>query len=73
MDTAYPEYNDIEQYISKDPRCFFEFAEYGNVNHEHTRLIYDTLNSDLSDDIIKSKIRDIGQEIHARGGMDAMR
>ena len=73
MDTAYPEYNDIENYITKDPKCFFEFAEYSNANHERMKQIYGALNSDNSDDIIKRDINAIGREIHALGGDDALR
>ena len=73
MDIQYPGYSDIEQYISKNPKCFFEFAEYSDTSHECMKRIYNAFNSDNSDDVIKRAIKAIGAEIHARGGMDAMR
>ena len=69
----YPSYNSIEQYISSNPKCFFEFMEYSNTNHKRMQRVHIALSSDDTDDVIKDIIRDIGEEIYATGGMDALR
>ena len=73
MESDYPGYNDTEQYISGEPSCFFEFAEYNKSNHERMRRTYKAFNSDSIDDVIRREIREIGEEIHACGGDDALR
>ena len=73
MELAYPNYNELEQYISNNPKCFFEFAEYSKNNHNRMQRVHIALSSDDTDDVIKDTIGEIGGEIHATGGIDALR
>ena len=34
MDLTYPKYKDLEQHISKNPVCFFEYIDYSTSTHE---------------------------------------
>ena len=73
MNIEYPGYNELEIFVKNNPKFLYEFTEYSYDNHERMRRIYEALNSDDTEDDIKETIKDIGEEIYAFGGMDALR
>ena len=69
----YPEYNEIESFTATNPKFLYEFIEYSYKNHERMKRIYEALNSDDNEDEIRDIVRNIGEEIHNEGGIDALR
>ena len=73
MNIEYPEYNEIENFTATNPKFFHGFTEYSYRNSERMKRIYDALNSDDTEDEIRDTVKEIGEEIYALGGMEALR
>ena len=62
---SYPKYKDVLQIIRKQEDRFDMFAEYGELNHEWMKEIYENA---LDKDIVKAN----GEKINERGDKEAM-